>query len=345
MAMAKCSGSRPAWASASRMTRDLAGEVLGRRRAGADPAVAEARGAPKRGLAAGAEPDRRPGPLDRPRLQPRAREAQELAVERDLVAAPQRAHDLDALDEPAHRAVGREAEGRDVLVRRRAEADADREPPARQAVERRDLLREQDRLAAVHHDDRDAEPDVARHGGRVREHLQAVEQRRPRGRAADGAVERPQPAEPERLGAARRRCPPAAGRGRRSSAAGRPRSGARPWAPEPNGAGPDALTTRSRPPRRSTMASNARPLTSSALECRGCLDASKRDHPRPASAPCSPCCSSASSSSSSTCPSSTSRCPRCRTACTSGRPACNGSSTATRSPTPASCSSAAASPT
>ncbi len=259
MAMAKRSGSRPAWASASRMTRDLAGEVLGRRRAGADPAVAEARGAPERGLAAGAEPDRRPRPLDRPRLQPRAREAQELAVERDLVAAPQRAHDLDALDEPPNRAVGREAEGRDVLVRRRAEADADGEPPAGEAVERRDLLREQDRLAAVHHDDGDAEPDVARHGGRVREHLQAVEQRRPRGRAADGAVERPQPAEPERLGTGGVDAHRPRVDGRRSSAAGRPRSGARPWAQEPNGAGPGRPDPAVPSSARSTMASNAGP--------------------------------------------------------------------------------------
>src|SRR5215212_1275222 len=125
------------------------------------PGVAELEGAADRTLRAAADPDLR---LRRGvRLGRGVAEGPELSVEVAL-AAPQSAHEADALVGAAAAALERHAhEVELVLVP--AHPDAEGEAAARQLLQRRDLLREMHRVVEWHQHDRRSEPDPLRPAG------------------------------------------------------------------------------------------------------------------------------------------------------------------------------------
>ena len=75
-----------------------------------------------------------------------SREVRELARERGARLAPEPAHHVDVLVGARAAPLERDAE-RVELLAQPADADAEVDPAARQAVERRDLLREHERVA------------------------------------------------------------------------------------------------------------------------------------------------------------------------------------------------------
>src|SRR6266540_873973 len=117
--------------------------------------------------------DRRMRPLHRPRALDDVGEADEAPLERRRRLVPQRPHDRQVLVGPGATIGQRHAE-RAQLRLDIADPDADGQPPLGQHVDRRELLRQQDRLPLRQHDHPEAQPHPAgqrRHVGQGHDRL------------------------------------------------------------------------------------------------------------------------------------------------------------------------------
>ncbi len=182
---------------------DLAG--LFRRHLAAVPAVADLDGAAVRRLGAAGVPHR--DRADRLRQHRHLADfgADVLGFEADRVLRPHRAHHRDALVHAPAALVKRHAQGGELGLEP-ADADPEDQPSARQIVQRRQLLRERQRVAHRQHDHAGAEAHpLGDRGDPGQGQDRIVEQRRARVLLArhDDVLADPDVAEPQRLGAPR----------------------------------------------------------------------------------------------------------------------------------------------
>src|SRR4051794_6158038 len=165
----RADGDGDAFGVAPAVRRGLAHDVdQGRQLLGGaagEEAVAEAAGPLGRGAGVASDHDRHRA-LGRLRVGRHPLEAGELAREAGSVRSPQGAHRGHVLVGPGAAPLPRDAEGVELLAEP-ADADADLDPPAREAVERGQLLGQHDRVALGEDEDASRQADPARGRGDV----------------------------------------------------------------------------------------------------------------------------------------------------------------------------------
>jgi len=180
-----------------RVTDDpnLVDELRGRRRPCPEETVSESDRAPQRGWVAGAEPDRRPGFLERLRLHGRAFQLPESPVEGDPWLRPERFHQPQPLGETSHQAAGIDAE-RGEHPESPSGADADLKASSTQLVQRTQALGQVNRAVERGDEQHAAQAQPLCAGGRVGHRLDWTEVRH----RTENLFSRPGAAEAKRLG-------------------------------------------------------------------------------------------------------------------------------------------------
>ena len=174
---------------------DVAAEVVDAGGARPHPRVAEAHGAPQRGLDAPAEPHGRTGALHRLRLHADVLQPEELARVGRLALRPEGAHYRQRLRQALHPPPRRDAEGRVVGRVLVADAEARVHAPAAEHVERGQVLRQLHGVVLGQDEHGRPQPHARRDRGHVGEQADRFEV----AAAAEHLVQRPQALEPQFL--------------------------------------------------------------------------------------------------------------------------------------------------
>jgi hypothetical protein len=124
------------------------------------PAVAEAPGTAERGRRTAPDPERRSARLRRARLDRDPLEAEEAPREARLASREELAQGEHGLVRTGAALADGHADRLEVLAALAAHADPEHDPPAREVVERRELLRDETRMAERQQDDPGADGDT-----------------------------------------------------------------------------------------------------------------------------------------------------------------------------------------